>query len=46
MEQKGVVPLVLDDGLVEEVSSSAYNVAMINSIDTRYKSLRQESKAP
>lgn len=46
MEQKGVVPLILDDGLVEEISSSAYNVTMINSIDTKYKSLRQDSKAP
>ena len=46
MEQKGLVPLVLDDGLVEEVSAATYNVSLINSIDKRYKSLRQESKAP
>ena len=44
---KGVnATLVLDDLPVLEVSSKHYNVEVINSIDTKYKGFRQESKSP
>ena len=38
--------LILDNDLVQEVSYSTYNVQVINSIDKKYKALRQSSKSP
>ena len=38
--------LILDNDLVQEVSYSTYNVQVINSIDKKYKALRQDSKSP
>ena len=38
--------LVLDNDAVEEISYSIYNVELINSISNKYKTLRQDSKAP
>lgn len=31
---------------VQQITSTEYNVAQINSIDERYKKLRKKSKAP
>jgi len=31
---------------IKEIPSEKYNVEMINSIERRYKALRQQSKAP
>ena len=46
MNQGENMPLILDQIPVKEISFTEYNVAIINSIASRYKGLRQESKAP
>lgn len=46
MNQGESAILVLDAKPVEELSVKDYNVGVINSICSKYKGFRQESKSP